>query len=102
MTQTRIIPLILLVSLLAAGNIYATGRMSCDSGDKSTWKTKAELIEKITADGWTVRKVKEDGGCYEVYGRDPEDRRVEAYFDPLTLENLLIARRGEILYKKAQ
>jgi hypothetical protein len=43
-----------------------------------------------------VKKVKEDGGCYEVYGCDPEDRRVEACFDPLTLENLLLARSGEI------
>ena len=74
--------------------------MTCDSGDKSTWKGEAELIEKTTAEGWQVRKVTEDGGCYEVYGRDPNDRRVEAYFDPLTLENLLIARRGNIIYKK--
>lgn len=92
--------LLFLVSIFFTGPSHATGRMSCDSGDKSSWKSEAELIEKITAEGWSVRKVKEDGGCYEVYGRDPQDRRVEAYFDPLTLENLLIARRGEILYKK--
>lgn len=93
-------PLLFLASILLVGPSHATGRLTCDSGDTSNWKSEAELIEKITAEGWTVRKVKEDGGCYEVYGRDPQDRRVEAYFDPLTLENLLIARRGEILYKK--
>lgn len=85
---------------IASGSANATGRMTCDSGDKSNWKSEAALIEKITQEGWSVRKVKEDGGCYEVYGRDPQDRRVEAYFDPLTLETLLIARRGEILFKK--
>ena len=89
-----------IAAALFAGSVHATGRMTCESGDKANWKTEAELIKKITAEGWTVRKVKEDGGCYEVYGRDPEDRRVEAYFDPITLENLLIARRGKILYKK--
>ena len=91
---------LLLALTLLPGFTHATGRMTCDSGDKSTWKSEAELIEKITAEGWQIRKIKEDGGCYEVYGRDREDRRVEAYFDPLTLDTLLIARRGEILYKK--
>ncbi|MFK7857753.1 MAG: PepSY domain-containing protein [Granulosicoccus sp.] len=93
-------PLFCITTILLAGQTHATGRMTCDSGDKSNWQSESALLEKITADGWEVRKIKEDGGCYEVYGRDPQDRRVEAYFDPLTLENLLIARRGEILYKK--
>ena len=99
MNKIQITALLFAITLFSGG-ANATGRMTCDSGDKSTWKSEAELIEKITAEGWQVRKVKEDGGCYEVYGRDPKERRVEAYFDPLTLENLLIARRGEILYKK--
>jgi hypothetical protein len=29
-----------------------------------------------------VRKSKVDGGCYEVYGTDPQGNRVEAYFHP--------------------
>lgn len=91
---------LLTVSFFSTTSVHATGRMSCDSGDPSGWKSEEQLIEKITAEGWKVRRVKEDGGCYEVYGTDPQDRRVEAYFDPLTLENLLIARRGEILFKK--
>ena len=97
----RVIETVFIIfALTSVGAAHATGRMTCDSGDKSTWKSEAQLIEKITAEGWTVRKIKEDGGCYEVYGRDPQNRRVEAYFDPLTLENLLIARRGEILFRK--
>ena len=69
---------LLLVSaaLLASASAQATGLMTCESGSRSDWKTEAQLIEKITADGWVVHKVKEDGGCYEVYGRDPQDRRV--------------------------
>ncbi|MFK7992669.1 MAG: PepSY domain-containing protein [Granulosicoccus sp.] len=100
MKKLTSVSFLFLISALFAGTSHSTGRMTCDSGDKSNWKSEEALIEKITAEGWQVRKVKEDGGCYEVYGRDPEDRRVEAYFDPLTLENLLIARRGKILYKK--
>jgi hypothetical protein len=58
------------------------------------------LEEKITVEGWKVRKIKVDEGCYEVYGTTPEDQRVEAYFDSLALEKLPVARRGEILFRK--
>ena len=78
----------------------ATGLMSCDSGDRSGWKSSDELEKKMTAEGWQVRRIKEDGGCYEAYGTSPEGQRVEAYFHPVTLEKLLVARRGEILFKK--
>ena len=35
--------------------------------------------------GWTVRRIKEDGGCWEVYGLDEKGKRMEAYFHPVTL-----------------
>ncbi len=79
---------------------FATGRMTCDSGDRNTWQTQAQLQSVIQSKGWKVRKIKEDGGCYEVYGTTPEGKRVEAYFDPVTLEKLLVAQRGKILFEK--
>jgi hypothetical protein len=82
------------------GAAQATGLMTCKSGDRSTWKSQQELTRKISADGWKVRHVKVDGGCYEVYGTSPKGQRVEAYFHPVSLELLLIARRGEILFRK--
>jgi hypothetical protein len=48
-----------------------------------------------------VRKSKVDGGCYEVYGTDPQGRRVEAYFHPVSFEKLLVSRRGEVLFKRS-
>ena len=78
----------------------ATGWMQCDSGPESSWKTEEQLTQAITARGWEVRHIKVDGRCYEVYGTSPKGQRVEAYFHPVTLELLLIARRGEILYRK--
>lgn len=92
--------LCLLPFLAMAGSAGATGLMTCDSGERSTWKTKAELEAKMKAEGWEVRRIKEDGGCYEAYSTTPEGARVEAYFDPVTLEKLLVERRGEILFRK--
>lgn len=84
-----------------AGGASATGLYECDSGDRTSWRTTDELEAKMLADGWQeVRRIKEDGNCYEAYGTTAEGQRVEAYFHPVTLEKLLVARRGEILFRK--
>ena len=80
---------------------YATGAIKCNAGPQAKWKTEATLTEKLVKEGWQIRKAKVDGGCYEVYGTTPKGERVEAYFHPVTLENLYIARRGEVLFRKA-
>ena len=79
----------------------ATGVITCKAGPESGWKTREALTAKLTKEGWTVRKAKVDGGCYEVYGTTPEGERVEAYFHPVSLEKLYVARRGEVLFRKA-
>jgi hypothetical protein len=64
---------------------FATGLATCDSGPKSGWQA-VEKLEKMLADkGWVVRRIKEDGGCYEVYALNEKGERVEAYFHPVTL-----------------
>ena len=40
----------------------------------------------LTAEGWDVRKIKEDEGCYEVYAVKADGKKVEAYFNPATFE----------------
>jgi hypothetical protein len=41
--------------------------------------------------GWEIRKIKVDGGCYEVYAIDDKGERIEAYFHPVTFERIPIA-----------
>jgi hypothetical protein len=98
---TAILPTTIAVLFIASSS-FATGIMTCDSGEQTGWKTKQELETKMKSDGWTVRHIKEDGGCYEAYGTSPEGQRVEVYFHPVTLEKLLVARRGVILFRKAK
>lgn len=77
----------LLAALVAlAGNAWATGLATCDSGPESGWKPAEELEKMLQEKGWDVRRVKVDGGCYEVYALDENGERVEAYFHPETLE----------------
>lgn len=83
----RLLPLLTTATplLLALTGAQATGLATCDSGPKESWQPQAKLAQMLKDKGWTVRRVKEDGGCYEVYGLDDKGQRVEAYFHPLTL-----------------
>lgn len=90
---------IAVVALAIAGPALATGKMTC-SAKPETRKPIETLTASLTKQGWQVRKAKLDGGCYEVYGTTPEGDRVEAYFDPVSFEKLIVSRRGEVLYKK--
>ena len=75
------LPIILLNSATAG----VTGLASCDSGPKEGWQPQAKLELMLKEKGGTVCRVKEDGGCYEVYALDQSGKRVEAYFHPVTL-----------------
>ena len=86
--------------ILASTPASASGAISCKAGPQSGWKSPQILTTKLTKEGWVVRKSKVDNGCYEVYGTTPEGNRVEAYFHPVTLEKLYVARRGKVLFRK--
>lgn len=75
-----------IAALCLAAPAYATGLATCDSGPKSGWQPP-EKLEKMLVDqqGWKIRRIKDDGGCYEVYAFDKAGERVNAYYHPVTL-----------------
>lgn len=75
------------VALLALASLPAgaTGFATCDSGPRETWQPEEKLAAMLKEKGWQVRRIKEDGGCYEVYAFNEKGERVEAYFHPRTL-----------------
>jgi hypothetical protein len=70
---------------LAFAQSHATGLATCDSGKRETWQPQEKLEKMLIEKGWQIRRIKEDGGCYEVYAVDEKGERVEAYFHPRTL-----------------
>ena len=72
-------------ALLASTSLQATGLATCDSGPKDKWQPQEKLEKMLSEKGWKIRRIKEDGGCYEVYALNDKGERVEAYFHPLTL-----------------
>lgn len=80
----------LIVAAFAAPSANATGLATCDSGPPEGWQPQEKLTAMLKQKGWDVRRIKVDGGCYEVYALDEKQERVEAYFHPVTLARVPI------------
>lgn len=73
----------LLVWLLAA--VPASAAPLCTRAPQTHWIAEATMRQRIEADGYRIVVFKQtDGNCYEIYGRDRNDHRVEIYFDPVS------------------
>ena len=89
----RIVLAGLAAGMFAAVPAHATGLATCDSGPRETWQAQEKLEQMLKERGWQIRRVKIDGGCYEVYAFNEKGERVEAYFHPKTLAPVPTSRR---------
>ena len=81
---------IVLVSALAgaAGTAFASEGHYNTNAPRDQWMSTDQITQKLTAEGYKVRRVKEEGGAYEVYALDANGNRVEAIVNPVTGEVL--------------
>lgn len=77
------LPLIGLFSILAAASASASD--ICDV-PKAEWQPKEALHATLVEQGWTIKNIKVDDGCYEAYATTDTGKRIEAYFNPKTFE----------------
>ena len=89
----------LITFVVISNGASATGIHQCEATDRAAWLTKDALTMQLEAKVWSVRHMKEDGGCWEVYGTNPDGLRVEGYFHPVTGAPELIGQRGRVLFK---
>lgn len=88
-----------LIGLMAATPALADGDVRCKGGPAETWKPLAAVRKKAWVEGWTVDKVQVQGDCYEVYARTETGQAVEAFFHPVTLQKLIVFRRGQEVFR---
>lgn len=51
----------------------------------ANWQPRGAVEALAAANGWTVRRIKIDDGCYEIDGRDSAGHAVEVKVHPGTL-----------------
>jgi hypothetical protein len=49
------------------------------------WQPREAVVKLAAEQGWVLRRIRIDDGCYEVIGRDAAGRRIEVKLDPATL-----------------
>lgn len=50
------------------------------------WQPREAVAEFAISQGWEVRRIKIDDGCYEIDGRDAQGRAIEVKLHPGTLQ----------------
>jgi hypothetical protein len=77
-----------------AGPALAASNM-CSNSPASKFQSKSVLTKKLHAQGLKVRRIKTEGGCYEVYALDGHGKRVNVAFNAETLKKVANAEAGE-------
>lgn len=49
------------------------------------WQPRDAVVKLAAEQGWDLRRIRIDDGCYEVIGRDAEGRAIEVKLNPATL-----------------
>lgn len=87
--KTGMLPILALAVLAATS---AQARDDCDV-PVGSWKSRDAVRAMAEERGWTLKRIKMDDGCYEIYGTDRNGRRFEATINPTTLEIIQIEER---------
>ena len=74
--------LIVMTSLGVASTARADDACTVPMAD---WQPRAAVQQMAEAQGWTVRRIKIDDGCYEIDASDAEGRAIEVKVDPSSL-----------------
>ena len=61
----------------------AQAAKNCTTEPKNKWMSVEEFKKQKEAEGYKIRKFKQPGSCYEIYGTDKAGNDVEIYFNPV-------------------
>jgi hypothetical protein len=81
--MSKTLTIIALLAVLPAATAIADDDCFVPMAD---WQPRDAVARMAEENGWTVRRIKIDDGCYEIGGRDAEGRRIEVTVHPATLQ----------------
>jgi hypothetical protein len=70
------------ILILPAGTAFADDDCFVPMAD---WQPREAVAQLAGENGWTVRRIKIDDGCYEIKGTDTDGREIEVTVHPGTL-----------------
>lgn len=74
------------VLVIVLSFVAAAVRADNDCKDQiADWQPRERLKQQLEQQGWVVKRIRIDDGCYEVRALDAKGRRVKATFAPASL-----------------
>jgi len=83
------------VLILVAGPALAADAVTCSTSEPSKFQPQQNLIDQLKTQGITVKQIKVEKGCYEVYGLDKAGKKVNTAYNAETLKQVANAEAGE-------
>lgn len=84
----RTLTLLVWLAAIPVGAAFADDDCSVPMAD---WQPREAVVRLARENGWTVRRIRTDDGCYEVKGSDAHGREFKAKIDPATLRVLKVS-----------
>ena len=81
--QMKKLYLFLLFGLIT---INAEAAVTCKAYPKAEWADQEDLKHVLAEEGFTIKELKIDNYCYEMYGQNKQAKKVEIYFDMKSLK----------------
>lgn len=74
---------LMMASLVLLGGLSVHAKKDCTDQPKEKWMSEADFKKKVEEMGYKIKKFKQPGTCYEIYGTNKEGKKVEIYFNPV-------------------
>ena len=68
---------------------------TCSTSAPSKFQPKTKLEDLLKTQGLTVKQIKTEGGCYEVYAGDKAGKKVNSAYNAETLQQVANPEAGE-------
>jgi hypothetical protein len=61
----------------------AHAKKTCTDQPREKWMNEEDFKKRMQGEGYKIRKFKQPGSCYEIYGTNKDGKNVEIYFNPV-------------------
>lgn len=72
---------LIMMTIMACG--VAQAKKNCTDQPKEKWLNVEDFKKRLQEEGYKIRKFKQPGSCYEIYGTNKDGKSVEIYFNPV-------------------
>lgn len=72
---------VIMALMMVSGLAHA--KKNCTDQPKDKWMKEEDLKKRLEGEGYKIRKFKQPGSCYEIYGTNKDGKNVEIYFNPV-------------------